>query len=518
MLNLHSRVGGIDLQKLFPTATLSANDIPGNSLTLIQSCCVNADQVQPGDLYVALETPAGDGHDQVGLAVSRGASAVLGERFVVTSVPLILVKDSRQAYGEVCQSLMGSPSRALQAIGITGTSGKTTTAHLLHNILQTAGKATGMFSSLTHDDGLFATRGDDDMPDPARLAKGMAEMVANGCSHALIEASSEGLAQHRLAGVELDAVMLTNLHCDHLDYHGNVKNYHQSKKRILDRLKPSGFAVINADDLRCRRLLDSLDVPTITSGIHRDAEVRGQVIERFASEQTWMLHASDQSVVVRTPMVGEHSIANCLLAAAGALVLGVDLADVVRGLETAPQLPGRLERIECGQPFNVFVDRAASPHQLGSTLAALRHTCRGRLICVFGGINGDHASVARMGHMLEKRTDRAVLAGIGSSIEASRELAHSLLDGFDRPAKADVIPNRAFAIRTAMEQAREGDCVLICGLGEAPIHRTKSGHFVTDAELARHWLYRNAQQWSAPAATAAPITFHIDQYRSAHLN
>ncbi len=486
MQQIFNSTTGISLREIFPDARMFGGDD-----FRVQSCSSNWQSCRPGDLYAAILGPDDDGHDQAHQAIRRGASAVLAERLLPVSVPVCVVDDTREAYGRVCQELVGRPSQAMRTVGVTGTNGKTTTAALIASVFQAADWPLASTSSLGRFDGMDVRPAGQTTPTPAELADFLARSLANGCSHAVLEVSSTALAQRRLAGVELDAAVLTNARRDHLDYHGSVLNYRKAKARLFEHLKPGGFVVINADDPASEFFLSKLDQPVLTIGMRRPAELTATIVERHLSEQTFVLTAGNESVPVRTQMIGDHHVYNCLVAAGVGLVMGMDLATVVRGLESLDKLPGRMERIECGQPFGVFVDNGRTPDRLANALKALRRVTRGRLICVFGAEeHGDANNRPLLGRAAERHADVAIIASCGAGTEEPLSMAHDILDGYDRPAKARVMPNRINAVHWALEQARLGDTVLIAGLGNRTYQiDSEPGRLFDDRQLARDWLY-----------------------------
>jgi UDP-N-acetylmuramoyl-L-alanyl-D-glutamate--2,6-diaminopimelate ligase len=401
-----AKTGGADLRKLFPKARfVGCTDIKCTSVTADSRHC------RPGDVFVAISGSARDGHQFVADAIERGAHAIIAERVVPTGdVPLCVVRDSRAVYGRLCHELADHPSRDLKVIGVTGTNGKTTTTCLIHSIFRMAGYQSGIMGTLGYCDGIRTAPAPLTTPSAPALATYLQRMVTAGCSHAVLEMSSHALAQRRTTGIELDTACITNVAHDHLDYHSTLRNYGRAKARIFRQLRPESLTVLNVDDAVCRSYLRRLSGPVLTVGLQRPAELNATVIERFPSEQTFLLKCGSDVIPVRTRMIGDHHVYNCLLAAATGLAHGIDLATIVRGLEVIDEVPGRMQRIECGQPFSVFVDYAHSPDALRASLTALREVCQGRLICLFGaGGQRDRGKRPLMGAVVSQTADVAVI-------------------------------------------------------------------------------------------------------------
>lgn len=455
------------------------------------SCCSDAERCQPGDVFVAITSAKSDGHEDVSLAVERGAIAVVAERLVVAPVPVCLVDDTREALGQLCQAIAGNPSERMKVIGVTGSHGKTVVTMLLASVLEAAGEAVGVMSSIGYSDSIEQSVAPKATPAPETVGRWMSRMAMTGCTYAILETSSRGLAERRFAGIEFDAAVMTNLRQEHVEAHGSVENYRNAKRRLFTQLKSSGFAVVNADNDGSQEVLQSLDTPCLTFALHGEGEITATVIERHASEQTFLLHAGSETIPVCTRMIGDQHIMNCLAATAVGLTLGIDLPTIVRGLEKVDYVPGRLERIECGQPFSVFVDAARSPESLAHTLKTLRQTTTGRLICVFGCPGERKRSIrAKMGRVVERGAMLGVITNDDPRHESPLEIAHDILDGYDKPSKARILPQRTEAIRWALNEARPGDCVVIVGKGERTFQvlgRKKVSH--DDRDVARECLY-----------------------------
>jgi UDP-N-acetylmuramoyl-L-alanyl-D-glutamate--2,6-diaminopimelate ligase len=478
----------LSLRKLLPGAEFhNAQDIP------VSGCLCDGRRIEPGDLFAAFAGSRHDGRDFIPQAVARGCAAVLAEGPVPDlSLPVCIVPDAREAYGRICQALAGDPSDDLKVIGVTGTNGKTTTSCLVASILTTGGYRVGLLGTLGYLDGRRIVEATLTTPPAESLAAWLARMVHNDCSHAVMEVSSHALDQARIAGIRLDAACVTNVTRDHLDYHRTLRQYRRAKSKLFRHLSGEGFAVVNADDPVSASYLGEIDGPVLTVGIRSAAEITAKLLEQHLSEQTFLLCAGSETMPVRTQMIGTHHVYNCLVAAAVGLTYGIDLPVVVRGLETAGQVPGRLERIECGQPFSVFVDYAHTPHALAAALRTLRRLAAGRLICVFGaGGDRDRKKRPLMGRAVEAEADLAVVTSDNPRSEDPQAIIRDVLDGFRHPDAAEVVPDRAEAICRALAAAEPDDCLLIAGKGHES-HQIIGEDRIPfdDRQLARQWLYQ----------------------------
>jgi len=486
MLDSLQKIRGVDLKRLIPSVRLFGADQLG-----ITSCCSDSRVCQPGDLFVAISGTRTDGHDHVAEAIERGAVAVLAERYLpVADIPLAVVSDTRRAYGRICQALVGNPSQRLKVIGVTGTNGKTTTSCLLAAVLEAAGKPTAILGTFGYYDGVSTAPPTLTTPAAPTLADTLARAVANGCSHAVVEISSHALAQCRTEGIELDVACVTCVKRDHLDFHNTLENYHAAKARIFDHLGGDGFAVLNIDDAVCNDYLQTINCPVLTVGLQGAAEVTATVIERLPSEQTFLLTAGSDTVPVRTHIIGDQHVYNCLTATAIGLGYGIDLPTIVRGLETVREVPGRLQRIECGQPFSVFVDYAHTPDALKTSLATLREVTPGRIFCVFGaGGDRDREKRPLMGRAVEQGADVAIITDDNPRGENPDEIVRQILDGFTDFENFEIVQDRGKAIQWALASAEPGDCVLIAGKGHEAYQLIgdQRYHF-DDREVARAWL------------------------------
>lgn len=512
------RFEGLSVSGVLPEAQHIGEDVK------IQSCCGKWDECQAGDLYVAIVGADEDGHDFALEAVKRGAIAIVTERLLAVRCPQFIVHDSRLAYGQVSHALAGNPSKQIATIAVSGTDGKTVTAHLIDSILQVSGHETGMSTSIENRLSKFSSSLDKadrqvEIPENApTLAQQLADMVTGKCTHAIVEMASIPLAQRAMAGTQLDIAVLTNVRKRFLEYHGSASNYRRANHRLIQQLKPTGVAILNADDPNSRQLIDELDVPTLTIGMHESAEVTAKLIDRNCSFQTFIIRAGSETIPVQTRIIGKQHVYNCLAAAAVGLVLGHSLEVIAKGLERA-EIPGRLERVDCGQDYGVWVDSAKSPNQLLAALGAVGRVTEGKLWCICSTDESQTAEDRKqLGAILERTTEQAIITRAKIDKNIDYEPAHQVLDGFSDSSKPMVIPDRIKALEFALANASPGDSVLIAGCGEKPIAvlsgaaratGEKNWH-VSDRDVCKAWLY-DANTPETPGS--GPITFRLDDYR-----
>jgi UDP-N-acetylmuramoyl-L-alanyl-D-glutamate--2,6-diaminopimelate ligase len=486
MSRIFSTVDSLSLRE-----ALAGCELHGASDVRIAGCCCDSRACRPGDAFVAIRGRNHDGHDYIAEAIDRGACVIVAERNLAARVPVCVVPDPAEALGQLSQKLAGDPARRLRVIGVTGTNGKTTTTELIASVLAAGGRRTGKLNTLECFDGCETAPSEMTTHTAPVIADWMRRMVDNRCTHAVLEISSHAIAQRRTAGIELAAACLTNLRRDHLDYHPSLRHYHQTKSRIFQLLRGDGLAVINADDPVSLEYAPLVPNGVLTVGMNAAANVTAQLLERSKSEQTFLLFAGEMTACVRTAMIGDHHIQNALVAAAVGLAEGIDLPTIARGIENVTRVPGRLERIECGQPFGVYVDYAHTPDALALALDTLREVTAGRLICVFGaGGNRDDAKRPLMGRAVEERADVAIVTTDNPRYEDPRSIAAQVMSGFQLPGAARYVPQRAEAIHYALSLAGADDCVLIAGRGHEAFQTVGDQRLaLDDREVARRYLY-----------------------------
>lgn len=426
---------------------------------------VDSRTIGSGMLYVAVRGSQSDGHRFVADAVSRGAAAVVVEDPQRSGVAEIVVRDSRRSALVLGAAWYGHPSRCLTLVGVTGTNGKTTTTGLLRHLLnenQTAGSIGTLGAFDGQGEPVSSTAGSLTTPGPIDLQGTLAALMNRGVSHVVMETSSHSLDQGRLDGLGFAAGVFTNLTRDHLDYHGSMEAYLASKLRLSTLLRPGGPEVVNLDEPAWRALPQR--TPRMTFGMDPVADVRASGLALDASGSRFQLNGRFGTAEVELPLLGDFNVANALAAAATALALQRPLGQVVERLATAPQVPGRMERIS-DTPCIVLRDYAHTPDALERALTTLRPLTAGRLIAVFGcGGDRDRGKRPLMGRIAAELADLA----IATSDNPRTEDPGSIIDDIERGMGGVPhlrIPDRLKAIHTALGEARAGDTVLLAGKG-----------------------------------------------------
>ena len=426
---------------------------------------VDSRTITTGMLYVAVRGSQSDGHRFVADAVARGATAVVVESAQQSGVPEIVVRDSRRAALVLGAAWYGHPGRCLTLVGVTGTNGKTTTTGLIRHLLNdnhTAGSIGTLGAFDGEDQPVTSTAGSLTTPGPIDLQGTLAALKSRGVSHVVMETSSHSLDQGRLDGLSFAVGVYTNLTRDHLDYHGTMEAYLASKLRLSALLRLDGVEVVNLDEDAWRTLPDR--VPRLTFGLHPGADVRASAVVLHPTGSRFLLTGRLNSTEVTLPLLGDFNITNALAATATALALGRPLEQVVERLATAPQVPGRMERIS-DTPCVVLRDYAHTPDALERALTTLRPLTAGRLIVVFGcGGDRDRGKRPLMGRIAAERSDLA----IATSDNPRTEDPEAIIDDIERGMGGMPhlrISDRLAAIHTALGEARAGDTVLLAGKG-----------------------------------------------------
>ena len=464
--------------------------------------------VEPGDLFVCVPGHRLDGHDFAAAAAAAGAAALVAERgrgeaLRALGPPVVEVASPRRALSAIAAAHEGHPSRRLTVVGVTGTNGKTTTSLLVHAAIEAAAGSAGLINTVETRVGGEAASNDTRMStQEAPAVHGLlAAMAEAGDRYAVIEATSHGLALDRLADVEFDVGVLTNLGEDHLDFHGTAEAYAAAKMRLFAQLGANAGeadarrAVLNADDPAWRRFAEAARAPVLTYALDaRGADVTARGIDDVGDGSTFELTAPGASLHAQVRMPGRFNVANAAAAFAAAVALDLDpwLASV--GIAQCPGVPGRLERIMTA-PIGVVVDYAHTGEALAGVLELLRGLTDGRLIAVFGAA-GERPSERRrgMGEAAARRADYAVLTEEDPRSEPPdaivEDIARAMIAaGAEEGRRFERVPGRREAIARGIALAEAGDVVLIAGKGHEPtIERADGSHPWDDRRVARELL------------------------------
>ncbi len=457
----------------------------------VEICSITdcARQVQPGDAFVCIPGTRWDGHDFAPQAFRQGAAVLVVQRRLRLPLPQVVVDDARSAYARMCGSFCGNPARRLRLTAITGTNGKTTTAWMLHHILTVCGYRTGRLGTIPDGGNDMLSRVHYTTPDPPVFHGTLQRMVEQGMTHAVLEASSQALDQRRLDGVRFACGVFTNLSPEHLDAHGDMTQYYRCKRRLFDQCDS---AVICTDTTWGTRLARETDIPCVTvSAQHTAADYTVGEVAQTARATTFQLCHMNRQYTAQMPLTGRYNLSNGLCAIAAAEQCGVPVAEALKTLETLPVIPGRMERLALETPFEVFIDYAHTPEALRQVLTALRPVCTGRLTVVFGcGGDRDRSKRPEMGRIAAALADRVILTDDNPRSENPDRIRADIAAGMAEDAQ--MIPDRAQAIASAITEACPGDIVLLAGKGHEQYQIFSNGvrplnEYRIAAEAAEMW-------------------------------
>ncbi|MGX1514472.1 UDP-N-acetylmuramoyl-L-alanyl-D-glutamate--2,6-diaminopimelate ligase [Streptomyces collinus] len=433
--------------------------------------------VRPGDLYAALPGARLHGADFVTQAAGLGAAAVLtdpagAERAAAAGLPALVVDDPRARMGELAATIYGHPGRDLLQIGITGTSGKTTTAYLVEGGLRTA-KSTGLIGTVEMRIGDERIKSERTTPEATDLQALFAVMRERGTEAVAMEVSSHALVLGRVDACVFDIAVFTNLSPEHMEFHSGMEDYFQAKAQLFTP-KRSKLGVVNVDDEYGRRLANEATVPVVTYSAegHPDADWRADEVEVGPLDSTFtVLGPKGERITAKSPLAGPFNVANTLAAIVALAAAGLDPQSAADGVAAVPGVPGRLERVDEGQPFFAVVDYAHKTDAVESVLRALRKVTEGRLHVVLG-CGGDRDTTKRepMGAAVARFADTAVLTSDNPRSEDPLAILATMLQGAASvPAhergEVQVFEDRAAAITAAVARAEPGDTVLVAGKG-----------------------------------------------------
>ena len=418
--------------------------ITGNAQTEIKALTADSRAKCEDGLFFCIRGGRVDAHDFAPQAVAGGCVALVVERELAIDCPQVVVTDVRAAMTRIASAFNGHPERRMKLVGVTGTKGKTTTTYLFKKLP----------SHLT-------------TPDPIEMFEILRIMADAGVEVVCMEVSAHALYLRKLVGVVFEAAAYTNLSQDHLDFFGTMDNYLAAKK-LLFSAGMARNAAVNVDEETAKAVCDSLDCPLLTYGISGKADLFARDIEITETGVSFTLNLRNlHAERVHLLLTGMFNVYNALAAAACALILGVELDAIKRGLEAVVSVPGRVEMLPTKTPYRMILDYSHSPDALENILKTVREFCHGRIILVFGcGGDRDKGKRPMMGEIAGRLADYAILTSDNPRFEDPMAILAAIEAGIKPTgAKYEVIENRREAIRQAMEMAVSGDIVVLAGKG-----------------------------------------------------
>ncbi len=491
---------------------LSPVSVVGMTDQAITGVCCDSRRVKPGNLFFALRGGRQDGNQYIPVTLEKGAAAVVTEDLGIEAAPpasTIRVEDARKSMALASAKFYGFPTRALRLVGITGTNGKTTTAYLLHSIFVETGECAGLIGTVEYRLPGRSIEAKNTTPESVELQGFFAELRDQGCRYAVMEVSSHALEMHRVDGSQFGVAVFTNLTRDHLDFHGTMDRYFEAKKKLFAGTEsdPPEWAVINLDDQYGARLLEELPSKIMTYGIRQAAQVRPGPVAYSFEGLKFSVETPHGPIDVESSLVGEPNVYNILAAIAASLSLDIDMHTIRKGIRNLHAVPGRFEKIICGQPFAVVVDYAHTDDALRNVIQAARRLTKHRVITVFGcGGDRDRSKRPLMGQVAGQLSDLTILTSDNPRTEDPLRIIADAVVGLQRAShNYTVEPDRTKAIRRAIEAAREGDIVLLTGKGHETyqVIGERAIHF-DDREVAREILTQMGYQ--PPIQTSGTVT------------
>jgi len=468
---------------------LEQAELHGDEQVCVAGIKADSRQVQPGDLFVAVQGQSSDGHRYIPAALRQGAAAIVGTWELARveallsgalPVPYVRMREGREALAHLAAAWYDHPGRRLKVIGVTGTDGKTTTCALITAILEAAGHATGMVSTVSAviggkeaDTGFHTTT-----PEALDVQRYLAEMVQAGAEYAVLESTSHGLAQHRVTACEFDVAVVTNITHEHLDYHGTYEAYREAKAQLFHHLaravrKPGvpKVAVLNADDSSYSHLAPIWADRRYTYGLREGCDIWTSDVCYDASGQHLTAHTPGGDVALKTPLVGRFNVYNVLAAVAVAVSQEIPFAAIQAGVARMHGVVGRMERIDLGQDFTMLIDFAHTPNALERALETVRPLTSGRVIVVFGcaGLR-DRRKRFLMGEVAGRLADMTVITAEDPRTERVEDIMAEIAAGCQRAGRREgadyiCVADRQEAIQAAVDLARPGDLIVVTGKG-----------------------------------------------------
>jgi UDP-N-acetylmuramoyl-L-alanyl-D-glutamate--2,6-diaminopimelate ligase len=452
---------------------IEARSVTGDLTAEVSGVQYDSRAVRTGSVFVAIRGEQADGNAFVRDAVTRGAVAIVSEEEPAPAPAWIQVASDRSALSALAAALFRDPTRQLQLIGITGTNGKTTTAHVVESILGASGNPAAMLGTIDYRFPGFSAKAIRTTPEAPELESLFRQAVDTGCRHAVMEVSSHAIAMHRVEALDFDVVAFTNLSGEHLDFHGSIEEYFAAKKRLFSGLDgtPPHTAVLNRDDSFFDELARCGNERLLSFGMTPDADIYPVDCDFGGDGIEAQLATPSGKISLKSSLLGRGNLYNIAAAVGIGLALDLPPGAISEGIAGIDAVPGRFEKIDCGQRFRVIVDYAHTDDALAKVLDTVREITSGRVIVVFGaGGDRDKDKRERMGEAVALGSDLAVVTSDNPRNEDPDTIIGMIEEGLRRAeGRYEAVPDRRGAIARAFEIARPGDTVVIAGKGHETV-------------------------------------------------
>ncbi|MGG1575777.1 UDP-N-acetylmuramoyl-L-alanyl-D-glutamate--2,6-diaminopimelate ligase [Fictibacillus sp. NRS-1165] len=439
----------------------------------ITSIEMDSRAARPGSLFVCIKGYTVDGHDYAEQAVRNGAAAVLAEKHLpgMDSVPVIIVNDTKRAMAVLANVFYGYPTNKLHLIGVTGTNGKTTTAHLIEQVFSDAGKRTGMIGTIDMKINGVSHKVTNTTPESLFLQKAFKEMIDQGVESAVMEVSSHALDMGRVRGCDYDIAVFTNFTQDHLDYHKDMETYLRAKGLLFAQLgntyagNKEKIAILNRDDEASKEFEKMTAAQILTYGIEQKSDIMAKDIKVTGKGTSFTLVTPLEERPVSLKLVGKFSVYNVLAAISATLLSGIPIDSIIKTMENVKGVPGRFETVDAGQSFTVIVDYAHTPDSLENALTTVKEFAVGKVISVVG-CGGDRDKTKRplMAKIAAENSDVAIFTSDNPRTEDPLAILEDMKAGV-QDYEYIIKPDRKDAIVHAIEIAEDNDIILIAGKG-----------------------------------------------------
>ena len=458
----------------------------------ITSVTSDSRSVLPGAVFVCIIGKTYDGHDFINEAIDKGAVLIVSERKLHSfdTIGLIQIDSPRDALAKISCALYCNNINKLHLSGITGTNGKTTTSFMVHHIMRSAEKKTGLIGTIKYDLGNRILPAQRTTPEADELCEYLGEMIRCNCDSAVMEVSSHAIDLKRVSEILFDIVVFTNLSHDHLDYHENMEKYFDVKSQLFLQLKKDGIAVINYDCPYGRRLMDKLSVPIIGYGKSHDAQIRAEKIKTTMKGISFYLNSPWGSGVIKMPLLGKFNVDNALAAVAVAGAYGLPFSLIQKSLKNISYVPGRLELVRSFKKRFVFIDYAHTPDALEVVLNSIRLLIKGEIWLVFGcGGNRDKKKRRLMGKIASIHADKIIITSDNPRKEDPITICQDIIQGFDDINIPYIETDRKQAIEYALKNMKRNDALLVAGKGHE-IYQEINGMLIPfdDRNVINEWL------------------------------